>query len=416
MTTASPLPSSTAAEVSADHALTPSDILIVGAGPVGLSLAVALAGQGYRIEVVDARDEHAATQDARTLALSYGTRLTLERLGVWSALAATPIETIHISQQGGFGRTLIKASEEGVPALGYVIGAGALAAALQARARSCGIALHYHTTVGSPAQPSAAPAGYRSVECNTTMTASDAAATAASQTTRLTRLLVCAEGGLRSGEVDVVERDYQQHALIAHVKLANAPRHTAFERFTPHGPVALLPEGDGFALVHVVPAEQSAHWLALGDDAYLAQLQTHFAHRVQLLSVSTRQCFPLLLRYRPRPTGARTVWLGNAAQTLHPVAGQGFNLALRDVWALADAVQRHPGDPGDPAVLAAFARARRVDRRATIGFTDTVVRVFSNELAPLRQLRGLGLFALDTLPPLRHFVARRMMFGARAWP
>ena len=140
--------------------------------------------------------------------------------------------------------------------------------------------------------------------------------------------------------------------------------------------------------------------------------------------MSKRLRYPLVLRYRRSAIGQRTVWLGNAAQTLHPVAGQGFNLALRDVWALADTLLRHcsdlaPGaqrDPGNTRVLSDYARRRGLDRLGTIRFTDTLARVFSNDIAPLRHARGAALFALDVCPPLRHFIARRMMFGARAWP
>ena len=285
------------------------DLLIVGAGPVGLALALALKDAGLDIVLADARSREAVAGDPRDLALAHGSRLTLERLGVWDALSATPIEHIHVSQQGGLGRTLIDADEHGLPALGYVASAGALAAALRAA-------------------------------------------------------------------VDTAD--------------------------------ALL---------------------ALDDDTYLARLQAHIGNRVRLESVSKRLRYPLLLRYRESAVGPRTVWLGNAAQTLHPVAGQGFNLALRDVWALADTLLRHcdegaraasatqsPCDLGTPAVLAAYARSRGLDRLGTIRFTDTLVRVFSNDVAPLRHARGAALFALDVFPPLRNFVARRMMFGARAWP
>ena len=170
-----------------------------------------------------------------------------------------------------------------------------------------------------------------------------------------------------------------------------------------------------FAVVHTATPARAEALLALDDAAYLAALQTAFGHRLALVAASGRARFPLQLRMRRDPVGERLVWLGNAAQTLHPVAGQGFNLALRDVWALAGRL-RDAADPGDAAVLAGYLRERRVDRAGTAGFTDTLVRVFSNDLPPLRAARGLGLLALDLAPPLRHFLAKRMMFGARAWP
>ncbi|WP_341645717.1 FAD-dependent monooxygenase [Thauera sp. SDU_THAU2] len=405
----------------ADEAPTPAsvtvhDLLIVGAGPVGLALALALKDAGLDIVLADARSREAVAGDPRDLALAHGSRLTLERLGVWDALSATPIEHIHVSQQGGLGRTLIDADEHGLPALGYVASAGALAAALRAAVDAAGIPVLDETEVANLAPGDddiiaslAGPGGSRS--------------------TLRARLAACAEGGLKAGDPNVVEHDYRQHALIAQVAVAGGHRGTAFERFTREGPLALLPRGEGYALVHVARPDTADALLALDDDAYLARLQAHIGNRVRLESVSKRLRYPLLLRYRESAVGPRTVWLGNAAQTLHPVAGQGFNLALRDVWALADTLLRHkdesaraasatpsPCDLGDPAVLAAYARSRGLDRLGTIRFTDTLVRVFSNDFAPLRHARGAALFALDVFPPLRNFVARRMMFGARAWP
>ncbi|WP_068635532.1 FAD-dependent monooxygenase [Thauera butanivorans] len=409
------------ADVAAQHT---HDLLIVGAGPVGLALALALKDAGLDIVLADARPRAAVCDDPRDLALAHGSRLTLQTLGVWDALSATPIEHIHISQQGGLGRTLIDAAEHDLPALGYVASAGALAAALRAAVDAAGIPVLDETEVANLAPGS------------DDVIASLAAPGRPPATLRA-RLAACAEGGLRAGDPNVVEHDYRQHALIAQVAVAGGHRGTAFERFTREGPLALLPKGEGYALVHVVRPDSADALLALDDEAYLAHLQAHVGSRMQLSGVGRRLRYPLLLRYRESAVGTRTVWLGNAAQTLHPVAGQGFNLALRDVWALADTLLRHcdesaraastasstspsastsPCDLGAPAVLAAYARSRGPDRLGTIRFTDTLVRVFSNDFAPLRHARGAALLALDVFPPLRNFVARRMMFGARAWP
>jgi 2-octaprenyl-6-methoxyphenol hydroxylase len=381
------------------------DVLIVGGGPVGLALALALSDSGLDIALADARNPAAVAGDTRVLALAHGTRLTLERLGVWPQLPATPIETIHVSQQHGFGRTLIRAADHDVPALGHVVTAGALAGALRRAVERAGVTLLDHTAVRDGVTRS----GDVAVVLHAT-------AGTAPPTPCAARLLACAEGTLRDDDAAVRSRDYHQHALIAFVDADGGHRNIAFERFTASGPVALLPCGERYAVVHVVARERADEWLALDDGAYLAQLQACFGARVRLAAPTARQCHPLGLRYRREPIAPRTVWLGNAAQTLHPVAGQGFNLALRDVWALADTLARHRGDPGSDAVLTAYAEARRVDRRAAIRFTDTLVRLFSNDVAPLRHLRGAGLFMLDLVPPLRGFVARRMMFGARAWP
>lgn len=381
------------------------DVLIVGGGPVGLALGLALAGSGLDLAIADARPAQAATADPRILALSHGSRLTLERLGVWAALSSstppTPITTIHVSQQGGLGRTRLQARDYGVPALGYVLPAGDLARALGAAVAARGIPVLAESPVTDLAP------GAEDVI---------AALAGTHAGPRSARLVACAEGSVGPDATIVATRDYQQHALITLATPAQGHSQTAWERFTPGGPVALLPCGSRYAVVHTTTPADAEALLALDDAAYLDRLAEHFAGRLHFSAAEPRLRFPLGLRYRQAPVGQRTVWLGNAAQTLHPVAGQGFNLALRDVWALASLLQRHPGDPGDPTLLARYGQARRLDRRGTIGFTDGLVRLFSNDNPLLHHARGAGLLALDIFPPLRHFVAKRMMFGARAWP
>ena len=375
------------------------DLVIVGAGPVGMTLALALKDSGLDLQLVDARPRGAARHDPRVLALSHGSRLTLERLGIWQHLPATPIETIHISQQGGLGRSLLKAADYGLPAMGYVVAAGQLAAALDDALAAAGIPIQGNTTVTGLA------AGTDSVSLSL------------ADGTLEARLVACAEGSIQGeGAPELVERDYAQHAVISVATPVEGHAHRAWERFTPQGPLAVLPCGSDCAIVHTASPADADALMDLDDEAYRARLQAHFGERLHFASVGPRARYPLLLRYRPDPTGPRTVWLGNAAQTLHPVAGQGYNLALRDVWACAQVLQKAGGDPGAPATLARYAAERRLDRQGTIRFTDGLVRLFSNAIAPLAHARGAGLFALDLLPPARHFVAKRMLFGARAWP
>lgn len=376
------------------------DLLIVGAGPVGMALALALKDSGLDLLLVDARARGAARHDPRVLALSHGSRLTLERLGVWEHLRATPIETIHISQQGRLGRSLLTAADYGLPAMGYVVAAGDLAAALDDALAAAGIPILEHRSVTGLA------AG-----------ADDVIVSLADAPPLTARLVACAEGSIQGEDDDaLVEHDYAQHAVISVATPVEGHANRAWERFTPQGPLAVLPCGHDCAIVHTADPAEADALMALDDEAYRARLQAHFGERLHFAAVGPRARYPLKLRYRPHPVGQRTVWLGNAAQTLHPVAGQGYNLALRDVWALAQVLLRADGDPGAADTLARYADARRLDRQGTIRFTDGLVRLFSNAITPLAHARGAGLFALDLLPPARHFVAKRMMFGARAWP
>jgi 2-octaprenyl-6-methoxyphenol hydroxylase len=346
-----------------------------------MALALALHKQGVAAEIFDARTRGATKDDLRILALSHGARQILEWLGVWTPIANTPITRIHISQRGGLGITRISAEEERVPALGYVLAASALAASLDAAIDRAAIPFHENTHI-DPLQPSQAP------------------------------LTVWAEGAVDAEAA--VGRDYGQHAVICTAQAKEAHGGRAWERFTPQGPVALLPFGPDYALVLTCPADE-ARAVATSDDAdFLNTLQSRFGTRITFTAVGARHVFPLGLRYRANPVADRQVWIGNAAQTLHPVAGQGFNLALRDIHDLARCLAEAP-DPGATEVLARYAGTRRLDRYAAMGFTDLLVRLFSNDNPLLKHARGAGLLALDLLPPARSFVARRMMFGARGW-
>jgi 2-octaprenyl-6-methoxyphenol hydroxylase len=200
------------------------------------------------------------------------------------------------------------------------------------------------------------------------------------------------------------------------VQAEQAHRGRAWERFTPEGPLALLPHGAGYALVWTAPPDRAARLAALDTAAFLDELHASFGGRLgAFVGAGERSAFPLALRYRREETRPRSLAVGNAAQTLHPVAGQGFNLGLRDAWELALLAREAP-DPGSEGFIGDFRRARALDRRAGIQFTDGLVGVFSNADPLLCLGRGAGLLALDLLPPARRFIARRMIFGARALP
>lgn len=364
-----------------------SKVAIVGGGPAGMALALALKQQGIGAEIFEARTREAVRKDARILALSHGARQILEWLGVWAPIPATPIESIHVSHRGALGRTKMRAADLGAPALGYVLSASDLIAALDAAVQREGIAYREHAKVGSGG------------------TALDGFA-----------LTAWAEGAV---DLDAAKtRDYGQYAVLCTVSCAEPHRQVAWERFTADGPVALLPfgpSGKDYAVVLTVASSDVEAVLALDDTGFLNVLQQRFGERHRFNRATPRVAYALGLRWREQPVGEREVWLGNAAQTLHPVAGQGFNLALRDIWELAQALGR-TDDPGAPEVLAAYARGRQPDRRGAITFTNILIDAFASDFPPLKHVRGAGLLALDLLPPLRNFVARRMMFGARVWP
>jgi len=379
------------------------DIAIIGGGPVGAALALALRDSKLRVCVLEARPANASSKDARALALSYGSRLLLARLGVWDTLRdVSAIRTIHISQKQSFGRTVLHAAEMNVPELGYVLPYPALQDALTDALQHSDTATIYGASVTRLSNSGdQAVINYQQEGVAHTLQ---------------TRLAVVADGGkLMAQQYPPEVHDYGQSALITHITCSIPLGNTAFERFTPQGPLALLPFKEDYELVWTAPHQRAQEMLAWDDVKFLQELQQHFGDRVgEFLTVGKRTCFPLGLRRAPQQTPMpHTVLLGNAAQTMHPVAGQGFNMGLRDAWELSQEIlDAKPEELGSETMLAAYRNQRRTDREAGIRFTDGLVRLFSNDLPLVSAGRAAALTALDCLPFVKKFVAKRMMFGA----
>ncbi|PAU58235.1 2-octaprenyl-6-methoxyphenyl hydroxylase [Pseudomonas sp. PIC25] len=385
----------------------PVQLAIIGGGLVGASLALALQegarGRGWRILLIEPfapGDSYQPSYDARSSALSFGTRRIYERLGLWQAIAqrAEPILQIHVSDRGRFGAARLQALEEGVPALGYVVENAWLGQCLwQALDRDV-------VSWRCPAQVTrmeVQEGGYRltldddsQVDCE---------------------LAVLADGG-RSGlreqlGIGISQRPYRQSALIANVTPSEAHRGQAFERFTDEGPMALLPLPENrCALVWTRPASDAGRLMGLNDAAFLAELQQGFGYRLGAFrQVGVRHLYPLSLIEAQEQVRPHLVVLGNAAHSLHPIAGQGYNLSLRDTLALAETLLQSQKPLGDFATLQQYRDSQQLDQELTVGFSDRVTRLFSNGEPLLAAGRNLGLLGLDLLPPAKRWFARQAM-------
>jgi 2-octaprenyl-6-methoxyphenol hydroxylase len=361
-----------------------------------MALAALLVKRGMpagRVALIDAKTLAQAGKDPRSIALSYGSRQILEEIGAWP-VPATAIHQIHVSRRGQFGRSLIDRDDHRLPALGYVLRYGDLVAALGAVCERVGV------TTLRPARVEAISEGTDSLALMIVDGPMESARAA---------VVVQAEGGLFNDQQSKPQRrDYQQTAIIAQVRGSRPVEHRAFERFTEQGPLALLPQGEEYSLVWCVRPDVAASLQALDDQAFLDRLSAAFGDRVgRFTKASPRLAFPLGLNADPRAT-ARTVAIGNAAQTLHPVAGQGLNLGMRDATVLA----RLLAQAATPAMLAQFTALRQQDRGTTVRLTDTMARVFANE-SPAQALLGLSLAAIDMVGPARGMLAELMMYGRR---
>jgi 2-octaprenyl-6-methoxyphenol hydroxylase len=394
------------------------DVAIVGGGMVGATLGVALAPLNLRVAIIEAIPHNAAAQpsfDERTTALSNGSRRILETLGVWPALStlATPIAKIHVSEQGRFGFARIDAAEQGLSAMGYVVANRDLGNALWSRlSKSAGLEVY------CPAEVSQVTAHEQSVTVEMVQKGAKSTIDA--------KLIVAADGAQSAVRgafgVDAEVRDYEQTAIITTVLPQRFHDNVAYERFTQSGPLALLPlDGGRCTLVLTQPKDAAQSVMAWSDQEFLAELQRRFGFRLgRFLKVGRRVPYPLFLTRATRTSSGRCVIIGNAAQGLHPVAGMGFNLGLRDVASLAELIAERVGqqdaDPGSLQLLAQYDAWRTADRGSVIAFTDGLIKLFSNPLRSVRRLRSLGLLAFDLLPPAKAALSRLSTGGSGRVP
>lgn len=383
------------------------NLAIIGGGLVGASLALALqAGaraRGWKILLIEPfapGDSFQPSYDARSSALSFGTRQIYERLGLWQSISrrAEPIRQIQVSDRGRFGATRLDALEEGVPALGYVVENAWLGQCLWQGldAEVVSWRCPAEVTAMQPLED-----GYRLSLNDETMVDCD--------------LAVLADGGrsdLREQlGIHVRQRPYNQSALIANITPGEAHCGQAFERFTDDGPMALLPLPENRCALVWTRAGMDARRLAeLDERSFLDELQGVFGYRLGALrQVGARHLYPLSLVEAEEQIRPHLVVLGNAAHSLHPIAGQGFNLSLRDVQSLADGLLAGPDTPGDFATLRAYRERQRLDQDLTVGFSDKVTRLFGTAQPLVATGRNLGLLGLDLLPPAKRWFARQAM-------
>lgn len=386
------------------------DIVIVGGGMVGLTMACALGERKWKIGILEAfpfNSDQPPSFDTRSVALAHGSRNVLKGLGLWSELAevCTPIKHIHVSDRGHFGTTRLNASEENVEALGYVIENRHLGKTLLER-----VSKMKNVTLMCPARLS----DLTIEEHTATLEIDNDGITQQLKT----KLVIAADGGNSAVNkllnIDSTRWEYGQTAIVSTVATDQPHSNIAYERFTDSGPLALLPLSENRqSLVYTVKDEQVDAILALDDQAFLNQLQARFGFRLgRFTRCAPRKSFPLSMMRIKQHIKQRVVIIGNAAHTLHPVAGQGFNLGVRDVAALAEILDQALNDDRDLGaldVLEDYERWRRKDQLSVTLFTDGLARIFANPLAPVRFARSKGLAITNILPPLKHALARHAM-------
>jgi 2-octaprenyl-6-methoxyphenol hydroxylase len=380
------------------------DIAIVGGGMVGASLALSLAGTRLHVMLIEAVAANSAAQpsfDDRSTALGNGARQILNTLGVWDELApsAAPIREIHISDAGHFGFARLNAAEHGLAAFGYTISNRHLGAALwRALERAPQIELR------SPARVSAVTLGPEWAQLTVQGDTGEDSVVQA-------RLVVAADGAhslvKQAAGIDSSESDYQQVAVVANVGTDRSARGIAFERFTATGPLALLPLADGaYTVVWTLSPDVAQAMRECDEGEFCRALQHSFGWRAgQILKIGQRASYPLSLVRAEGLTGERVALIGNAAQALHPVAAQGFNLGLRDAAMLAELIAT-AGDPGANQLLCQFERQRAADRRGMIAFTDQLVKLFSTRRGGAIAVRNLGLLLFDLSHPAKRALSR----------
>ena len=390
------------------------DILIVGGGMVGASLAIALLPLKLKIGLVDTYKFGVSEQpsyDDRAIALSYGSSRIFSGMGIWQNLASqtTPIDKIHVSDRGHFGAARLSAEKEKVPALGYLVESRVLGKQLYD-------VLNDHKEQLEQIIPASVIAT-KEIEAGLELTLVEGEEN--KERTISTKLLIAADGTnskIREiAGIGVKKSDYHQAAVVANISTEKPHNNEAFERFADTGPIALLPMSDNrCSLVWTHDTKNGVaeleDTLALDDEAFLKKLDEEFGYRLgRFTKVGKRSSFPLALVTSEKNTAPHTVIIGNASHTMHPVAGQGLNLAMRDIAVLADLLAKYSNDLSGTALLTEYETLRAGDIKTTVRYTDSLVRLFSNDNFLLGHARAGGLLAVDRLPPLRKLFTRQSM-------
>ena len=384
------------------------DVAIVGGGMVGASLALALAPLGLDVAMLEATPQQSSAQpsfDERTTALANGSVRVFDTLGIWRHMEreAAPIRRIHVSEQGRFGVARIDAGEQGLSQLGFVVPNRVIGGGL------------YQGLRNEAAINVLAPARVLSTSVEGDRRLLQIEEEGRERSVRA-RLVVAADGAKsvvrEQAGVAVGLTDYEQTAIISTMTTQRFHDHVAYERFTEDGPIAVLPLQDGrCGVVWTRRPNEARRLLTLDDDAFTDALQRAFGFRLgRLLKIGTRHAYELSLSRSEAHFAQRLAIVGNAAQGLHPIAGQGFNLGLRDAASLAevlsDALVAGVQDPGAQSLLRDYAAWRGEDRKRIVAFTDGLVRLFATPLGLVRGLRGFGMLAFDSLPPAKAAMAR----------
>ncbi|MGH1374194.1 MAG: 2-octaprenyl-6-methoxyphenyl hydroxylase [Cellvibrionaceae bacterium] len=403
--------------VATDSEAIETDIAIIGGGMVGAAQAALLAQANpqWRITLIETfpmpegKPSFQPSFDDRATAIAHGSVILLQQLGIWPQLQqhGTPIDQVHVSDKGHFGGALIDRHEQNVDALGYVVPNGWIGRVLIAH-------LHQLANVDivAPAtveqlQPQVGGARLQLRRGDSTVIL----------TAQLAIIADGAQSPLRQSlGIDCQQQSYQQTAIIANIGLEKSHQGVAYERFTDQGPMALLPlgeslQGQASALVWTQPSAEAERILALSDEHFLHLLQQRFGHRLgRFVSVGKRDSYPLSLSVAKEQIRSSVVVMGNAAHFLHPVAGQGFNLALRDCAALATSLMEKSDAPlGALSRLNRYMELQRLDQQATINFSDQLTKLFSTASLPQAALRALGFVGLECVPPVKHWFTRQTM-------
>ena len=400
------------------------DLIIIGGGLVGASLACALSDSSLRIAIIEAfpfksdDSEYQPAFDARSVALSYTSKQVFEGIGLWPSinkLGVAAIKKIHISDRGHAGITRLNADDENVEALGYVVETRVIGKALFDNLKK-----QKNITL-------IAPAKLKNFDLNADFASADIEITDSNNLvesrTLTAKLLIAADGDdsvvRRLSGVRIKQRNYEQSAVIANIATDQSHNNQAFERFTDSGPLALLPmaatddEKNRYSLVWTINNSEQEEMMGWDDETFLLKLKQRFGERAgQFIQVSKRHAYPLSLMRAQEHVRERLAIIGNAAHTLHPVAGQGFNLGLRDVAALSQVIidaSRENKDIGSLDNLTIYSDWRKRDHIQTAIATDGLVRLFSNNFLPIAALRNLGLLVVDLVPPLKKVFARHAM-------